>query len=131
MDFRFKTHMLHESWKYYLPKSFKKKLTPENSVSFFFWEGSFQFKETIILSYPLIAKDLENFVRAQHAYPASYYRLDTLRLRLKSLARTLLGRSRPLRLLAERFLGKKIAAAGPEADRGESFWNSIPEIHLR
>ena len=47
VTFRFKTPLLSSSWRYTLPRSYRRCLGPEDRVSYLFWEGSFDYREVV------------------------------------------------------------------------------------
>lgn len=120
--FRFKPGLLHNSWRFHFPKSYLKKLSEEERVSWLFWEGAFQYKEVIQISYLKVAHELEEFVRRRRVYPPLFYSIAEMR---ESILRKLRKSSR-LRAIAERILGRNI-----NAEDKHSFWSDIPEIHSR
>src|SRR6185295_7987329 len=63
--FRFKSHLIHESSRYHLPRRHLARLRPEDRVSFLFWEGSFECVELIQISGLEVARELEAFVRVR------------------------------------------------------------------
>lgn len=125
--FRFKPHLLHSSWKFHFPKSYLKKLSEKERVSFLFWKGEFQYKEVILLSALKVAQELEGFVKRKRAYPSLFYVIDSIS-QPKAMVKSILKKSSKLRTIAERVLGKDIVASSLGY---EPFWSDIPEIHSR
>jgi len=99
-DIRFllKFHVIH-NWRLSLPKRVRKSLTPEQSVQWMFWEGSFTFGE-VVLHGEEQTKELDRFVNEVRPYPKSLLKAgeiwDTSTLlwaRAVSKAQRLLARS--------------------------------------
>lgn len=122
VTFRFKTPLLNTSWRYTLPRSYRRKLSDEERVAFLFWDGSFAFREVVQLSEARVAAELDAFVRARHVYPAWRYALDRLRPDLRGRIKRALKRTPRLRPLAHRLLGRPITVADEEA-----LWASLPD----
>jgi hypothetical protein len=126
ITFLFKTALLSSSWRYTFPRSYVRRLTPEDRVAWLFWEGSFAFREVIQLSEAKIAAELDAFVRRHRPYPAWRYALEHLRPDVRRRVKRALTRTRRFRPLADRLLGRKIALADEEA-----FWASLPDVESR
>ena len=105
ITFRFKPHLLHNSWKLHFPRSYLRKLSEEDQVSYLFWENTFQYEELIQISHLKVAHELEEFVRRKRVYPSLFYSIDSL---------------------VEKFLGRK-----DDLSAHESFWLNTPEIHSK
>jgi len=123
--FRFKPHLLHSSWKFHFPRSYLKKLSEEERVSYLFWENRFQYKEVIQISRLKVVHELEEFVRRRRVYPPLFYMMDSIK-EPKAMVKNILKKSSKLKAMAERILGRKIGAS-----TNESFWLDIPEIHSK
>jgi len=127
VSFRFKSHLLHESWKYHLPKVFAQRLTEEEKVSYLFWENSFSYREVIQVSRLGIEKDLVDFVQRFNAYPAWYYLYDTANQPIGTLLRKLMVMYPVLKRLAEKLVGRTISTSSD----WEKFWSQVNEISSR
>jgi hypothetical protein len=75
VEFRFKSHAMHGSWRYRLPARFGRRLTARDRVQWLFWEGSFEFQEVVQFSFPEVRSELEEFVRRSGAYPSFLHTL--------------------------------------------------------
>ncbi len=126
VDFRFKPHLIHGSWKYHLPRSHAKRLSAEDKISYLFWEGSFDYREVISFGFVNMAEELESFVRSKHVYPTWYYRLDDERARCKEAVRRTVLRSRLLSACAAALRGRAVGAG-----RGDEFWREIGEVESK
>ncbi|OGH20042.1 MAG: hypothetical protein A3D74_03925 [Candidatus Levybacteria bacterium RIFCSPHIGHO2_02_FULL_37_13] len=124
--FRFKNHFIHHSWKYHLPKSYLKKLKPEDHSSYLFWKNSFEFEEVLTTSSINLRREMEEFVKSKKAYPSFYYYLyafDSM-VHVKSFIKNFLLKHPRSEKLAERIFGKTIKTGLHE----ESFWKNMPDI---
>lgn len=81
--FTHKHHHIHSSWQYHLPRRFYHGLPPEKRVQYLFWEGSFSFRENIMLSSEAARKFYFDRVRALNAYAESRYSMEKLRSSVK------------------------------------------------
>lgn len=126
--FRFKSHLLHDSWKFHFPKSYSKKLNGDERASYLFWEDSFKYKEVIQISSIKIANELAEFVRCRGVYPRLFYLIDNIKQKskLRTIKRSILKKYSTLRGIVEKILGKKIIVKDKN-----SFWLNIPDIHSR
>lgn len=127
--FRFKNHFIHHSWKYHLPKSYLKKLKPEDHISYLFWENSFEFEEVLTTSSLNLRREMEEFVKAKNAYPSIYYFLfafDSM-VHIKAHVKNFLLKHSQLEKIAEKILGRPIHKALEE----EAFWKNIPDIRSK
>lgn len=117
ITFRFKPGFLSSSWKYHFPKSRIKKMNAEERISYFFWNGAFQYEEVIQISSSKVLKELENFVKSKNAYPALFYSIECVKInteaRLKNICKRILGRNTF------------------SSSKSESFWSDMPEIHSK
>lgn len=129
VDFRFKSMLLNESWRYHLPKTHLHRLREEDQVAYLFWNDSFECREILQMSFRKVAEEFEAFVRAQHGYPTWRYRTDDI-LRAAGQPKTTLKRlviGRPgLKRLAERLLGHEISLAEPHP-----VWKRVEEVESR
>jgi hypothetical protein len=125
VTFRFKTPLMQESWRYTFPKSYLRRLSQEDRVSYLFWDHRFDFRELIQISEDKVAAELEAFVRRYDVYPAWRYAADALRPRLRQRAKRFFKRTKRFRALGDRLLGRPIVL---DEDR---LWNSIPDYESR
>ncbi len=126
VDFRFKQHLIHGSWKYHLPRSYAKRMSPEDEVSYLFWEGSFDYREVISFGFVNVAEELESFVRSRQVYPTWYYWLDDGRAWIKAAARRTVLRSRLLGACVKALRGRPIGA-----DMHDDAWRTVGEIESK
>ena len=59
--FQFKPAMLHAYRQFYLRKPWFRTVRPERAVSYFFWEGEFQYCEKILIDRDAVQNDLRRF----------------------------------------------------------------------
>lgn len=110
--FRNKPHLLHSSPRFYLPKSYPKRLKEKDKISYLLWNGSFEYEEIIQISYQKIAKELEKFVKSKFALPYSYVLEQDLKRMVKSIIYKLSGKS------------------ATDADK-KCLWDNVPDINSR
>ena len=67
--FLMKYHMIHSHWSLSIPESYWRSLGEERKVQWLFWEGSFNYSETIIHGTECIAAELQRFVQCTDSYP--------------------------------------------------------------
>jgi SAM-dependent methyltransferase len=125
ITFRFKTPLLCSSWRYTFPRSYVRRLRPEDRVSCLFWEGAFAYREVVQLSEEKVAQELESFARQHYRYPAWRYALERLRPDLRARTKKALKRTKRFRSLADRLLGRRI-----NLDE-ERIWAEIPDHDSR
>ena len=106
--FRFKTHLIHNSWRFHLPKSYLKKMREDELVSWLFWKDSFQYKEIIQTSDLEVAHELEEYVKQKRVYPQLFYLKDNIERRSKVMIQDILMKSPRLRTIIEKIIGKKL-----------------------
>jgi hypothetical protein len=88
VKFMQKYHAVHADWRFHLPPRFRKRLTPESSVTWLWWEGSFSFEEIECPGgVPGIERELQRFARLAMPSRDWLYRADTIRRRLTHFAR--------------------------------------------
>ena len=124
--FRFKSHLIHGCWKYHLPRSYAKRMSPEDEISYLFWEGSFDYREVISFGFVNMAEELESFVRSKQVYPIWYYWLEDGKAWIKAAVRRRVLRSRLLETCAEGLRGRSIGS-----DPDDDFWRTIGEIESK
>ena len=108
-------------WKYALPKSFLRRLSERERVTWLFWEDAFASREVIQLSEVKVAAELEAFVRGHGAYGPWRYLLEMFRPDLRQRAKRFLKRSKRLRPLANRLLRRELMV-----EDEAKFWADIP-----
>jgi Methyltransferase domain len=126
ITFRFKTPLMNSSWQYTFPRSYARRLAPEDRVSWMFWDGSFRFREVVVLSEARVAEELAAFIRRHGVYPAWRYAAERLRPNLRQRVKRALKRTTRFRALADRVLGRKIVV--PDEDR---YWASLGDHESR
>lgn len=70
VTFLMKHHMIHSDRRYSFPGSFFSSLGPDQRVSAFFWDDTFEFSERQIHGLPGVSAELEGFVAQHYRYPA-------------------------------------------------------------
>ena len=129
ITFRFKTQLLNESWRYHLPKSYEKTLSEEQWVTNLFWEGSFQYREVLSMSFANLVNELEDFIKRRHVYPRRRYVLDEILTGLshpKTELKKWIVKSPALKSVAEKLLGHEIAAP-----RVNAAWDAVEELESK
>ncbi|MCL4543419.1 MAG: methyltransferase domain-containing protein [Chloroflexi bacterium] len=99
--FSMKSHLIHTSWKYRLPRHYGQLLPTDGLVEAIFWEGSLCAVERRFIGEESIQRDLEAFIRSIGAYSALRYQLDA---RLCGLAERWAG------LTGKPFPGRRVLA---------------------
>jgi hypothetical protein len=87
-----KFHRVH-NWQYSLPASVLHRLSESESVSWMFWQESFEFSE-ITLHGDAQTEELERFVKSVRPYPMTLWRADAQWRRLNELSRRAIGKAR-------------------------------------
>jgi len=67
--FLMKFHMIHSHWRFSLPESYLRCLSEEERTQWLFWDGSFNYSETLLYGADEIAAKLERFVQRVRPYP--------------------------------------------------------------
>lgn len=70
VEFLMKYHLIHTHWRYSLPPSYLRTLSPEQRVQWLFWENSFTCSERIIQGTAGLIAELEAFVERFDRIPA-------------------------------------------------------------
>ncbi len=94
-----KYHMIHADWRLALPASYRRRLTPESSLAWMWWAGSFTFEEVELHGVVAQEAELRAFVERLSPPPAWRLALDSA--------------WRPVRRLAGRgssWLGRKLGS---------------------
>ena len=126
ITFRFKTPLMCSSWRYTFPRSYVRRLAPEDRVSWLFWDGSFRAREVVQLSEGRVAEELAAFIRRYSVYPNWRYAAERLRPNLRQRAKRALKRTTRFRAVADRLLGRKIVVPDEE-----SYWASLGDHESR
>ncbi len=90
--FQFKSHLMYNSWKYTLPKSYLKEMKEEDKFAYLFWDGDFQYEEIIQISKPKVAHDLEEFVRRKKGHSSFTYKIDDMKKAIKDISLKIQGK---------------------------------------
>ncbi len=125
LTFRFKTPLMTSSWRFVLPRSYRRGLKAEDRVSWLFWDRAFRYREVIQISEDKVADELAAFVRSLAVYPEWRYTLERLRPRPRARAKRFLKRTKRFRPLADRLLGRQIFMDE------EKLWASLPDHESR
>ena len=129
LTFRFKNHFIHHSWKYHLPHGYIKKLTPDDHVSYLFWENTFRYEEIIMLSSVHLRQEMEAFVKNKLAYPNWYYyffAFDT-QVHTRSYIKNFLLKRPGLKRVAVKLFGDRVEKGTKE----ELFWQQTNDLYLK
>lgn len=90
-----KYHIIHGDFQLSFPPSFIKKIPPDETISFLFWEDKFDFSEKRIDGLDNIYDELSQFVYEKHMYPKYRYNIQYLSKQanriLKGLKRRLIS----------------------------------------
>ena len=127
--FRFKPHLLHESWKFCFPSSRVHSLNEALCVSWCFWEGSIKCREIIQISRECMERELESYIRQFRVYPEYRYNIEKMWKNFRSpkqALRRMIMKHPWLRVVTERIIGKRLIES-----RGRNPWGNLPEIHSR
>lgn len=76
IEFLMKFHVMHSHWRYSLPVSYARALSPDASVSWLFWDEAFEFGERTVHGLDAQRAELEAFVARVHPYPAWRLAMD-------------------------------------------------------
>ncbi len=126
LSFRFKPHLLHDTWPCHFPPSTLDELTAEDWVSCLFWEDSFDAREIIQASQVEVKRELERFVAEHFQYSQIYHRFDrdwpgqTPSIRLKQVIKRLL----------QKLPGCASVGRAPRNER-DDFWDGFYEVESR
>jgi Methyltransferase domain len=71
-----KYHLIHSHWRFSLPAGFLRRLRPEQSIQWLWWEREFSYEEVTIHGIDNQRAELANYVSRVHPYPAWRLRLD-------------------------------------------------------
>jgi Methyltransferase domain len=86
LKFMQKYHMIHADWRFHLPARFKKRLTPETSVSWLWWQDAFSCEEVEIHGIPAMEAELLRFASQALPRPDWLYRADAASRWIASLS---------------------------------------------
>jgi hypothetical protein len=92
VQFLMKYHMIHSHWRFSLPASHGRRLSPERCVQWLWWENGFDFEELTIHGLAEQERELERFVDVTRPYPAWRVALDWPTRRARSLAGRAIGK---------------------------------------
>lgn len=76
VTFLMKSHLIHSSWKYRLPRAYGRFLPEDALVEAMFWEGVLCANERTFIGEESVQEDLDTFIRAVGAYSALRYEVD-------------------------------------------------------
>jgi hypothetical protein len=85
MRFLPKYHLIHSHWRFSFPPAHLKRLPPERTVQWLWWEGGFEFEEVSIHGVDNQRAALAEYVRRIRPYPAWRLGLSTGAERVNSL----------------------------------------------
>jgi hypothetical protein len=71
-----KYHMIHSHWRFALPESYRRFLTPETSVQWLWWVNDFSFREVTHHGLAALERELEGYVKTIYPYPAWRLRMS-------------------------------------------------------
>ncbi|MHC5610274.1 MAG: methyltransferase domain-containing protein [Nostoc sp.] len=78
VEFLMKYHMIHQEFQLSFPPSFAKKISPDETIAFLFWDEKFYFYEKRIDGLEKIREELSQFVSARYEYPQYMYSLQQI-----------------------------------------------------
>lgn len=78
VQFLMKYHMIHGDFQLSFPPSFAKKIPPDQTISFLFWEEKFDFSEKRIDGLDNIYQELSQYVSVRYKYPSYRYNIQKL-----------------------------------------------------
>jgi hypothetical protein len=87
-----KFHRIH-NWQYSLPASVLRRLGERESVSWLFWQESFEFSETTLHG-DAQTEELERFVKSVRPYPTPLLRAKHAMREVNELSRRAVGKAR-------------------------------------
>lgn len=93
VEFLMKYHMIHQEFQLSFPPSFAKKISPDETIAFLFWDEEFYFHEKRIDGLEKIREELSLFVSARYEYPQYMYNYQQI---IKEVNRILKGIKRRL-----------------------------------
>jgi hypothetical protein len=82
-----KYHMIHADWRFHLPVSHLRRLSPESTVQWLWWEGKFEFEEVTIHGVNAQEAELQRFAQSRRQSPAWVYEVDRVVRETSSLPR--------------------------------------------
>lgn len=80
-----KYHAIHADWRFSLPERYRRRLKPEESVTWLWWTDSFSYEEVQIHGLEAMERELMAFVQRVDPRPAWCYVLDEKRRQLQRL----------------------------------------------
>lgn len=87
-----KFHRIH-NWRYSFPRSFLRQLSPRESVTWLFWENSFEFEEPFLHGQAQL-DELDSFVQRTKPYSLCLLKSYELVIRINEAQRRVVGRLR-------------------------------------
>jgi SAM-dependent methyltransferase len=122
ITFRFKSHLIHESRRFHIPKRALRSLSDSDQVAWMFWEDQFRYREVVQISKVETEKELAAFVDRHAPLSTAERLLDALKSR-KSTQDFIRLHPR-LGILIRRTLRRDFQPIDP-------FWIDMPEIECR
>jgi hypothetical protein len=95
-----KYQMIHSHWRFSLPQSHVRSMSPERAVQWLWWDESFTFDEVTIHGTGNLEAELERFVRETRPYPKWQLAADKWFRQAAGIA------SRVMNRLGQAFVGK-------------------------
>jgi hypothetical protein len=92
LRFLMKYHMIHSHWRLSFPRRFLRSVPEERTVSWLFWQESFEYSETTLHGVETIAAELEQFVRRIRPYPEWLVKADATVRRASHLNDRVMGK---------------------------------------
>ena len=77
LKFYQKYHAIHSDYRASFPSSFRKAMTPEQEISYLFWEDSFTFEEVTIHGSESVSQELSRYVRQHYRHPPARVALES------------------------------------------------------
>lgn len=71
-----KYHMISADWRFHLPPRYRRCLTPDTSVTWLWWQGSFSYEEVEINGVPMQEAELQRFASKIYPRPTWLYWAD-------------------------------------------------------
>jgi len=94
INFHFKPHSIHGSYRYHFPRKFLKRMGDAERMSWLFWDDHFQYREIVTISDARVRQQMEAFVAAHGGHPRFRYWLDNLIERIRVAVRSPKRRAR-------------------------------------
>ena len=94
LRFLMKHHVIHSHWRFSLPKSHARAMTPEQAVQWLWWEGELPAEEVVLAGVGEIERSLTDFVDRIRPYPQWRLSLARRQRRVRSLFDRGVGKAR-------------------------------------